>query len=119
MKEEWKLIPYNFYYSNNKPNTKYYVSNKGRVKNIKTGRILSKVKTYSGRYRVSLYDNNTSYNKLIHVMVAELFLPESPRKKNHIRHIDSDFTNNNASNLEWISFKEQLEDSKSRKSNVL
>lgn len=107
--ETWKLIPYNFYYSNNRENTKYYISNKGNIKNMKTGRLLRLQKSYSGRYKATLHDNNTPYSITVHLVVAELFV-DNPHNKKYVKHIDGDFSNNSAENLEWIDWKERKED---------
>lgn len=100
-KEEWRLIPYNFYHSFNEPNTRFYVSNKGRIKNIKTGRILRPLRTYSGRYKTAMYYKGINYDKLIHMLVAEVFIP-NPNNLDYVIHKDSDFTNNSVENLKWV-----------------
>lgn len=48
-----------------------------------------------------LYKQNISYNRLLHRLVAEAFVP-NPHNKSQVNHIDGDTRNNRASNLEWV-----------------
>ena len=84
----------------------YQVSNHGRVRNKKTGKIL---KPYLTReyYRVSLYNDSGRKCKLIHRLVAEAFLT-NPQQKPAINHINGRKTDNNLSNLEWVSASENM-----------
>ncbi|MDJ0690372.1 MAG: NUMOD4 domain-containing protein [Xenococcaceae cyanobacterium MO_188.B32] len=84
----------------------YQVSNHGRVKNQKTGRIL---KTHSnhGYLRVGLYEGKIRKYKLVHRLVAEAFIP-NPENKPAVNHINGCKTDNNVSNLEWVSASENM-----------
>ena len=57
----------------------YQVSNYGRVKNSKTGKILKPYLT-RGYLRVSLYNESGRKYKLVHRLVAEAFLPNPDNK---------------------------------------
>ena len=83
----------------------YQVSDLGRVKRVNTGRILKGRKNTDGYLRVNLYKNNVSYTKTIHRLVAEAFIPNTENKP-QVNHIDENKTNNLASNLEWMTSKE-------------
>lgn len=81
----------------------YEVSNKGRIRNKKTGRIR---KPSNDRYlSVDLYRDGDFKRKNIHRLVAEAFIPRIDGK-DQINHIDGDKHNNDVSNLEWCTSTE-------------
>lgn len=81
----------------------YQVSNKGRVRNKKTNRLL----TPSGKpyLTIKLYKNGKHTAKRVHRLVACAFL-ENPQKLNVVNHKDENKLNNNADNLEWCTQKQ-------------
>ena len=85
----------------------YQVSNLGRVKRITTGRVLKPLKHSNGYLMVKLSKNSIVYTKTIHSLVAQAFIP-NPENKPEINHIDENKTNNNVSNLEWMTRKENI-----------
>lgn len=91
---EWRKIK-GFHYS---------VSNTGEVRNDKTGRILKKRHSTSGYLCVQLFDKKT-YFKYVHRLVGEAFV-QNPKNHPQIDHIDGDKTNNDVSNLRWVSVSE-------------
>lgn len=83
----------------------YKVSNLGRIKSIISDKILKNIKTGNGYLKVSLYSNDRTEQKSIHRLVCENFLePDIDRK--YVNHIDGDKLNNNITNLEWCTSKE-------------
>lgn len=83
----------------------YQVSNFGRVKNMRTGRILkNNMLASSGYYFVFLYkDKNRSF-EYIHRLVAMTFLDNKDNLP-CVNHIDEDPSNNIVSNLEWCTYR--------------
>lgn len=82
----------------------YAVSSKGRVKNIKTGKVLKNRINPHGYAIVALYKGNGTKPKavMVHRLVAQAFIP-NPENLPQINHIDEDKRNNNVINLEWVS----------------
>lgn len=81
----------------------YSISDDGRVRNDKTGRILKPVPTKNGYLRVGL-DKQLCR---IHVLVAKEFIP-NPDNLPQVNHIDGNKANNNVCNLEWITPSENI-----------
>lgn len=108
MTETWKKI---------KDFPNYMISNKGRVwsktkivssprgKYLKKGRILKSHDDKRGYLTIVLINGKGRKNCKIHRLVAEAFLknPELKREVNHINGIKAD---NEVSNLEWVTSKE-------------
>lgn len=79
----------------------YWISNFGRVKSKR--KIL---KPINGEYlRVGLSKNGIQTTKYVHRLVAETFLGKSNLQVNHK---DENKHNNCVNNLEWITFKENM-----------
>lgn len=85
----------------------YQISNLGRVKRVKTGRILKGIKDTPGYLQVGLCKKGIRNAHRIHRLVAEAFIPNLDNKR-EINHIDEDKTNNSIDNLEWVTRKENI-----------
>lgn len=59
-----------------------------------------------GYYFCILYKNSKPKNNLIHRLVATAFLPKNKLKESQINHKDGVRTNNDVSNLEWCTARE-------------
>ena len=91
----------------------YMVSNTGEIKSLnynKTGKekVLIPHKLSNGYLGINLYDNNKrSCYLLIHRLVAQAFL-SNPNGYRIINHKDENRSNNSVNNLEWCSYKYNL-----------
>lgn len=102
----------------------YQVSNYGRIKSLE--KILYKKNRYGnymefkfkskllkpcvlnddcGHLQVDLHKDKTRKHKLVHVLVAEAFIP-NPNGYTVVHHIDHDPTNNRVENLVWMNREE-------------
>ena len=96
--EEWHVI-------NDFPN--YSVSNLGNVMNNKTNKLL-KLCNKSGYYHISLTNKNSHKTFKVHRLVALTFI-ENDEDKPQVNHKDKNKLNNNISNLEWVTHKENCQ----------
>jgi hypothetical protein len=87
---------------------KYLVSNTGEVKNAKTGRIMMGSKQNGYRF-LCLYlgKDIPKMNRLVHRMIAQTFL-DNPEDKPVVNHKDTNILNNHVDNLEWVTYKENM-----------
>ncbi|QJC97159.1 HNH homing endonuclease [Bacillus mojavensis] len=95
MTEEWRTI---------KQDPMYSVSNKGRVRNNKSGRILKHRPDKKGYDRASL--RGKEYK--VHRLVAMHFIPSDNCGSLQVNHKDGNKMNNCVDNLEWVTGRENL-----------
>lgn len=92
MKEIWKeILGYEGLYE---------VSNLGKVRNMKTGRILKLRGNTKKYWRIVLSKNGQCREYKLHRLVAQAFLP-NPNKYPQVNHKDNNPDNNTVDNLEW------------------
>tara|TARA_R110002153_G_scaffold53726_6_gene149588 strand:- start:2657 stop:3262 length:606 start_codon:yes stop_codon:yes gene_type:complete len=94
----------------------YQISNLGRLINKTVPNYRSRLKNIqilkdgcngNGYRRIPLRKLGNQYNRYIHRLVAEVFIP-NPYKLPQVNHIDGDKTNNTQVNLEWVSSSENI-----------
>lgn len=95
MKEIWKKI---------EGHDRYSISNMGRVRNDKTGRILKTNTINNAGYKL-IYIQKRCYT--IHRLVALHFIP-NPKGLSDVNHINEDKSDNRVENLEWLSHRDNL-----------
>lgn len=102
MEEEWKPFPM-------KEFNHYWVSNMGRVKNNRTGKILKASFNSYGYLMVILYKNKKRKPLTIHRAVMLTFCPVSNSSEMEVNHINGVKTDNTINNLEWCTQAENIE----------
>lgn len=80
----------------------YKISNYGRVKN--KDKILKLYHEPNRYYSIGLFKQGARKTFRIHRLVAQAFV-DNPENNNEVNHKDGDKTNNNASNLEYVTHK--------------
>lgn len=89
----------------------YEVSNLGRVRSTSTKKIKPQHSNYNkktgqgGYMVVNLWKFNKGKNEYVHRLVAMAFIP-NPNNLPQVNHKDEVKTNNEASNLEWVTSKQ-------------
>lgn len=100
MTESWALITAF-------PN--YEVSNCGRVRNIKTGRVLKPGTQNFGHKNVLLCISGQIFDCSVHRLVLQTFVGPCPQGM-ECRHLDGNPANNHVDNLKWGTHKENMQD---------
>ena len=85
----------------------YEVSDLGRVRNSKTGRVLRTSATDKGYRKVALVVDGKQKYFRVHRLVAEAFVPNEDGKP-QVDHIDEDKANNVVGNLRWCTGAENI-----------
>lgn len=85
----------------------YEVAPCGAIRNSRTLRWLSPSVKDDGYTSVKLFKDGRGYQKSVHRVVAEAYLP-NPESKPQVNHKDLNKKNNDVSNLEWVTQGENL-----------
>lgn len=97
----WKQIIYNGI------PLSYEASDEGNIRNIKTLKILlGKINKKTGYIQYCLYINGKKTSLLGHRLILSTFQPIDNEQKMSVNHKDGNKTNNNLSNLEWMTTQE-------------
>ena len=93
-------------YLNNEP-TRYLICNKGFVFNEDINGIQSPCISNTGYIRATMCHNGKRYKENIHRLVAKYFI-DNPNDLPQVNHIDGNKHNNDVSNLEWVTPRENV-----------
>ena len=95
----------------------YEVSFFGRIRNVRTNRILVPINSSGSYHQVSLRKNNVSKVYFIHRLVATAFIPNIKNVK-YVDHMDHNKTNNTVYNLRWASSSDNNRNARLSKRNT-
>ena len=90
-------------------NTDYYVDDCGNVYSSKTNKLL-RLQSNGHYLKVTLTIKGKQVQKLVHRLVAELFIP-NPKSLPEVNHKNGIKEDNHASNLEWVTPSENQQHS--------
>lgn len=96
---------------------RYTITTDGVIKN-KKGKEMAQFKTKQGYVFVLLSKDGIRKQILVHRAVAMSFLGIDP-VRDQVNHIDGDKANNNLSNLEWVTCKENIHHYIENRSKIL
>ena len=86
-----------------------YQQNNGTLcKHLYNGKILKLKKEKNGYIRIRLSKNGKAITKSLHRIVAETFIPHD-KENNVVNHLDNNPSNNMVSNLEWTTYKGNMQ----------
>ena len=85
----------------------YQITDEGKVYSVRSQKFLKPRKDKDGYLLVNLYKDKKQYTRKVHRLTAQAFL-DNPDNKTEVNHIDCDRTNNNVSNLEWATHRENV-----------
>lgn len=103
--EAWVVVPFN---------RNYEVSNLGRIRaavtrrGVSAGKILRPRKSGDGYFKVAMHKDLKRRNIGIHRVVAESFIGPPPSKLHEVNHINCNSEDNRASNLEWVTHRDNM-----------
>lgn len=87
-------------------NENYEVSMLGEVRRSDTHKVLKQKMTKDGYMRINLSDNGIRKTRQVHRLVLQTFVECHDPNNMQVNHIDGNKTNNEITNLEWVTGKE-------------
>lgn len=96
MEEQWKPIQHYEAF--------YEISDKGRVRSLRTGIIMKTRLGRDGYVRVPLTKEGKQKHEFLHRLLAIVFIP-NPENLPEVNHINENKQDNSLSNLEWCTHK--------------
>ena len=102
-----KVIPHNYV---TRYGYKYYATDDGHIFSEHLGRNISEYFDKDGYKKVRLSNGDGSRKVFsVHRLILETFCPNSDSDKLQVNHIDGNKTNNNLSNLEWVTCQQNVQ----------
>lgn len=87
--------------------TSYEVSDAGRVRNAKTGRVLAQTQGNSGYGQVTMHRHGKAFHRMVHRLVAMAFLRDF-KQELQVNHKDGNKRNNAPGNLEMVTPRQNM-----------
>ena len=85
----------------------YKVSKDGQVMSVRKNKTIKPWLNIYGYYSVRLHKDGNRRTAFVHRLIAQAFIP-NPDNKSEVNHIDGNKLNNDISNLEWVSHRENI-----------
>lgn len=101
-----KVIPHNYV---TRYGYKYYATEDGHIYSEHLKRLISEYTDKDGYKKVRLSNGDGSRKVFsVHRLILETFCPNPNSENLQVNHIDGNKANNNVSNLEWVTCKENV-----------
>ncbi len=85
----------------------YYVTNDGKIYSKSHNVFMSQRKDGNGYMLITLYQNATSKDELVHRLVAKTFIP-NPEESPYVNHKNGNKSDNRVDNLDWMTCSENV-----------
>ena len=85
----------------------YEIHEDGRIFSIKSNKFLVPINNGNGYFFVNLYNKGVQTCEYIHRLVAESFI-DNPNNLKYVDHINRDKSDNNLTNLRWVTAQENI-----------
>lgn len=97
--ENWREIP----------GFPYEVSDYGRVRNTRTGHVLTPMVNHQGYAQAQLFVSGSRSVPRINRLVLSTFAGPPPSPDHHANHKNGDKSDNRLANLEWVTMQENID----------
>lgn len=97
---------------------KYSVTSDGRIYSIASRMYLDPAVNHNGYEKVMFRKGGKSKSLFVHRLVAIAFIGEQPFENAQVNHKDGNKRNNDASNLEWVTPRQNVLDAVARTSKI-
>lgn len=89
--------------------SQYCITKKGEIYSLLSNRFMKQNKSHNGYLSASIKsDSGRFYGKRVHRLVMQTFCPIANDHTMQVNHIDGNKENNNLSNLEWVTYEDNM-----------